>query len=379
MSIRDFARSQYIEIIEWVDEGKDIIIHKFPDEDREIKMNAQLIVRDSQVAIFLNEGQLADVFTPGRYELSAKNIPVLSRLKGWKYGFSSPFKADVYFVSTKQFISKKWGTANPVLMRDPELGVIRLRAFGKYGFRITNAKLFFKEISGTNSIYTTDGVYDHLRSRLVSVFSDIVGKAKLPVVDMVGNYNALGSAVLENSRANFESIGVEISSFVVENIALPPEVEKYVDKKSSMGVVGDMKAFTEFQVADSIPDAATNPGGVAGLGAGFVMGKKIADTMMGSETKQGGASNDKNIEMDAKKCNECDMDNPSQAKFCVGCGNNLTEGILCKTCNTKLPEGAKFCFSCGKSVEVVSICKKCGAKLEDGAKFCMECGEKTAE
>ena len=375
MSIRDFVKSQFIEIIEWIDDGKDNIIYKFPDEDREIKMNAQLIVRESQVAIFLSEGTIADVFMPGRYELNTKNIPVLSRIKGWKYGFNSPFKADVYFVNTKQFVAKKWGTANPVLMRDPELGVIRLRGFGNYSFRITDAKTFFREIAGTNSIYTTDGVYDHLRSKLVSAFSDIVGKAKLPVVDMVGNYAALGSAVLENSKSRFENIGIDIASFAIENIALPPEVEKYVDKKSSMGVVGDMKAFTEFQVADSIPDAAANPGGIAGLGAGLVMGKKIADTMMGSEARQGGDTPEESNLTGINKCSQCEEKNPPQAKFCIGCGDTLAGSKTCPSCKTELPEEAKFCISCGKAVEDPSSCKKCGSKIEESAKFCMECGE----
>ena len=369
MSIKDFSKSQFIEIIEWIDDGKNKIIYKFPDEDREIKINAQLIVRESQVALFLNEGVIADVFKPGRYELEAKNIPVLSRLRGWKYGFSSPFKADVYFINTKQFVAKKWGTANPVLMRDPELGLIRLRAFGNYGFRITDAKQFFKEIAGTNSIYTTDGVYDHLRSILVSNFSDIVGTVKIPVTEIVGNYGLLGTAVIEQARTSFESIGIAISNFVIENIALPPEVEKYIDKKSSMGVVGDMNAFTEFQIADSIPDAAANPGGIAGLGAGLAMGKKISDSIMGTEGKQTYHS------PEGKKCSPCGEVNPVKAKFCIGCGKSFIRGKLCHDCRISLPEGAKFCFSCGKSIQENLICSRCGATLTEVSKFCMECGE----
>ena len=366
MNVRDFMKSQFIEIIEWLDDGKDIIIFKFPDEDREIKMNAQLTVRESQVALFLNEGVLADVFLPGRYELTTRNIPVLSRLRGWRHGFNSPFKADVYFVNTKQFIGKKWGTANPVVMRDPDLGLVRLRSFGSYGFRITDAPLFFKEIAGTNGIYTTDGVYNHFRSKLVSAFSDIVGRSKIPVVELVGNYASLGRNVLEEVKNSFAQIGVSVSSFVVENIALPPDVEKYVDKKSAMGVIGDMKQYTDFQVADSIPDAAANPGGVAGISAGFIMGKKIADAMTEPERKEPALS--------SKSCSHCKEINPVQAKFCTGCGKSLISEDACRECQIELPQGAKYCFSCGKAIERGIACPKCGTLIKENASFCIDCG-----
>src|SRR5574339_734239 len=231
MGLMDYLKGQFLEIIQWEDDSRDTLSWRFPDEDKEIKRGAQLIVRESQTCQFIYLGQFGDTFAPGKHSLTTDNIPVLSTLKGWKYGFESPFKADVYFVNTRLFTGNKWGTSNPVMMRDNDLGVVRVRAFGTYDFRIVDTKLFLKEVAGSDHNFRLDEFAETMRSRIVSVFGDALASAKIPVLDVATRYSELGDALLPLINPVIASkYGIHLGSFVVENVSVPPEVEAALDK-----------------------------------------------------------------------------------------------------------------------------------------------------
>jgi excisionase family DNA binding protein len=288
MGLTDFLRSQFIEIIEWNDDSRDTLSFRYPDEDKEIKNGAQLIVRESQAVQFVYLGQYGDLFGPGRYSLTTANIPVLSRLKGWKYGFESPFKADVYFLTTRLFTGNKWGTSNPVMMRDQDFGIVRVRAFGTYDFRIVEAAKFLKEVAGTDNHFRLDEFADVMRSRIVSVFSDALASAKVPVLDVATRYNELGEALLPLiNPALKEKYGLEMPTFVVENVSVPPEVEAAIDKRASMAAVGNLNDYVKFQMAQGFEKGTS---GVGGIGAEMAVGLSMAQQMMnqpGGITAQG--------------------------------------------------------------------------------------------
>jgi len=274
------AKTQFIEIIQWLDDTPDTLVYRFPVYNQEIKMGAQLTVRENQVALFINEGQAADLFTPGRCTLTTQNIPILTALRGWKYGFESPFKAEVYFFNTRLFTDLKWGTQNPVMMRDKDFGMIRMRAFGTYAMRIADAKLFFKSIVGTQGLTTTNDILGQLRSTIISRLSDAIASANIAALDLAANYDTLGKTAVEKIGPEFSAYGLELARFYVENISLPEEVEAAIDQRSKLGVLGDrMQQYTQLQVADSIPVAAGNPGGLAGAGAGLGAGFAIGGAM----------------------------------------------------------------------------------------------------
>jgi excisionase family DNA binding protein len=279
MAILDFISKQFIDIIEWTDDSRDTLSYRFPDEDKEIKRGAQLIVRESQIAQFVYLGQFGDTFSPGKYTLTTDNIPILSDLKGWKYGLESPFKADVYYVITRLFTGNKWGTANPVMMRDQDFGVVRLRAFGIYDFKIVDPKLFLKEVAGTDDHFRLDEFNDTMRSRIVSVFSEALAASKIPALDVAARYAELGAALLPLINPQTTSkYGLEVTSFVVENVSVPPEVEQAIDKRSSMAAVGNLNDYVKFQMAQGLEK--TDGGGVGGLGAQMAVGMAMAQQMM---------------------------------------------------------------------------------------------------
>jgi len=279
MAILDFISRQFIDIIEWTDDSRDTLSYRFPDEDKEIKRGAQLIVRESQIAQFVYLGQFGDTFGPGKYTLTTDNIPVLSDLKGWKYGFESPFKADVYYVVTRLFTGNKWGTANPVMMRDQDFGVVRLRAFGIYDFKIVDPKLFLKEVAGTDDHFRLDEFNDTMRSRIVSVFSEALAQAKVPALDVAARYAELGEALLPLINPQTTSkYGLQVTSFVVENVSVPPEVEQAIDKRSSMAAVGNLNDYVKFQMAQGLEKS--DGGGVGGMGAQLAAGMAMAQQMM---------------------------------------------------------------------------------------------------
>ena len=283
MGLMDFARSQVLEIIEWTDDSRDTLSIRYPDDDKEIKRGAQLIVRESQLVQFVYLGQFGDQFGPGKHTLITDNIPILTRLKGWKYGFESPFKADVYYVVTRLFAGNKWGTSNPVMVRDPDFGIVRLRAFGTYDFRIADAPLFLKEVAGTDHHFRLDEFADAMRSRIVSVFSEALATAKVPVLDVARRYSELGSALLPLINPVLGvKYGLEMTSFIVENVSVPKEVEEAIDKRSSMAAVGNLNDFVKYQMARGFESGGT---GAGGIGAEMAVGLAMAQQML---QQQGG-------------------------------------------------------------------------------------------
>ena len=284
MGLFNKLKNEFIDIIDWLDPSNNTIVYRFPRYQNEIKMGAKLTVRESQVAVFINEGQIADIYQPGMYTLTTENMPILATLKGWKYGFNSPFKAEVYFVNTKKFLDNKWGTPNPVMVRDPEFGPVRLRAFGVYEYRVEDAGKFIKDIVGTDGDFTVEKINNQLKNIIVTRFSDAVAESKIPVLDMASNYNEFSEKIGQVIIDEYKEYGLNMTKFLVSNISLPEEVEKAMDKRSSMGVLGDLNRYTQFQAANAMEAAATNPGGGAaasgmGMGMGFAMAGQMMNAM----------------------------------------------------------------------------------------------------
>lgn len=356
MGLFNFIKSQFIEVIEWTDDSNDLMVYRFADGTKEINMGAQLTVRESQVAVFVNEGQLADVFTPGRYELTTENMPILTVLKSWKYGFRSPFKSEVYFVNTRQFTDQKWGTANPVMMRDVDFGVMRVRGFGIYSFRVADAAQFLREVFGTQAEFTVEGINGQLRKTLVSLFSEVLGEAKIPALQLASQYSELSDLIAERAREAFTQLGLELVRLVVENISLPEEVEKAIDARSQMNVVGDLNSYTQFQTATAIGKSGDRPGGGgldgAGLGVGLGLGAAVAQTMAGAFQPKA----------------------PTEpAPQAVPAPTAASDAVACPSCGNMVGANVKFCPECGKAMQ--TVCQACG-KPVGTAKFCPECGAK---
>ena len=278
MGLMDFIKGELIEIIEWTDDSRDTLSFRFPDQDKEIKRGAQLIVRESQKAQFVYLGQYGDLYGPGKHTLTTDNIPVLSTLQGWKYGFETPFKADVYYVTTRLFTGNKWGTSNPVMVRDQDFGIVRLRAFGTYDFRIVDIPRFLKEVAGTDHHFRLDEFADAMRSRLVSVFSEALASSKVPALDIATRYSELGEALLPLINPVIkEKYGLEMASFILENVSVPPEVEQAIDKRSGMAAVGNLNDFVKYQMAQGFEKGGSGAGGV---GAEMAVGLAMAQQMM---------------------------------------------------------------------------------------------------
>jgi len=351
MGILNAIKGQLIDVIEWTDSSAKTMVHKYDMNGREIMMGAQLTVRESQVAIFVNEGQLADIFEPGRYELSTSNMPIMTALKSWKYGFNSPFKADVYFINTKQFLDMKWGTSNPVMMRDTEFGMIRLRAFGIYSFKVSDPETFLKQVFGTASLFTVDGVEGQIKRTLVSGLSDAIAESKIPALDLAANYDELANYAMQAINPKLAGLGLTLCSFVIENISLPEEVEKSMDRRTSMGVLGNMDQYAKYQAAEAMREAANNNGGGGmagmgvGMGAGAAMGQMFAQSL-GNSTQPAA---------------------PAAASAATA---------ACTACGAAIPAGVKFCPECGAKQNTVSFCTACGKEIPAGTKFCPECGAK---
>ena len=279
MGIMDFIKGELIEIIEWTDDSRDTLSYRFPDEDKAIKNGAQLIVRESQTVQFVYLGEFGDTFGPGKHTLTTDNIPVLTKLKSWKYGFNVPFKADVYYLNTRLFTGNKWGTANPIMMRDEDLGIVRARAFGTYDFRITEPKLFLKEVAGSDHNFRVDEFADTMRSRVVSVFADALASAKVPVFDVASRYGELGEALLPLINPVLEAkYGIQLASFIIENVSVPPEVEQAIDKRSSMAAIGNLNDFVKYQMGKGFESGGG--AGSAGTAAELAVGFGLAQQMM---------------------------------------------------------------------------------------------------
>src|SRR5688572_25312509 len=276
MGLMDFIKGEVIDVIEWTDDSRDTLSFRFPDDDKAIKNGAQLIVRESQAVQFVYLGEFGDTFGPGKHTLTTDNIPVLTKLKSWKYGFNSPFKADVYFVTTRLFTGNKWGTANPIMMRDDDLGIVRARAFGSYDFKIVDAKLFLKEVAGSDHNFRLDEFADTMRSRIVSVFADALATSQVPVFDVASRYSELGEALMPLINPVVAAkYGLQIASFIVENVSVPPEVEQAVDKRSSMAAVGNLNDYVKFQMAQGMEKGGSSGGMATELAVGLSIAQQI--------------------------------------------------------------------------------------------------------
>ncbi|HEV3203425.1 MAG TPA: SPFH domain-containing protein [Gemmataceae bacterium] len=283
MGLFDKLRGEFIDIIEWTEPAQnEILAYRFPRYNNEIKMGAKLTVREGQNAVFVNQGQIADVFKPGMYALHTENMPILSTLMGWKYGFNSPFKAEVYFISMRQWTDLKWGTANPIMLRDPEFGPVRTRAFGTYAMHVSDPATFLRQLVATDPSFETYEITKQLRNAIVSRFSDAIGQAKIPVLEMAGNYEKIATVANSHITPELAGMGLALTAFYIENISLPPEVEQALDKRTQMNVLGNMGQYTQYQTANAITDAAKNPGGIAGVGAGLGAGLAMANQMAGA-------------------------------------------------------------------------------------------------
>ncbi len=283
MAIWDKVFGEFVDVIQWLDESGDTMVYRFERYGNEIKYGAKLTVRESQVAILVNEGRAADFFEPGMYELETNNMPIMTTLESWPHGFESPFKAEIYFFNMRRFVDLKWGTKNPVMLRDKEFGAVRLRAFGSYGVRINDPLTFIKEITGTNGHFSTDDITDQLRNLILSRFANILGESEIPVLDLAANYDDLSEFVTARIAPEFLEYGLEITKLLVENISLPQSVEEALDRRTSMGVIGNLRDYTEFQAAEAMKAAAENPSGGAsegiGMGMGFAMANKMGESL----------------------------------------------------------------------------------------------------
>ncbi|CAN5343443.1 hypothetical protein BH10ACI2_BH10ACI2_08410 [soil metagenome] len=380
--VKEEALNQFIEVIEWLDDTQTTLVYRYPVHGQEIKNGAQLIVRESQAAVFVFEGQVADVFTPGKYTIDGGNTPILSKLGAWKYGFNSPFKSEVYFVNTKQFTDMKWGTSNPIMLRDADFGIVQLRAFGAYSLRVADPAQFIKEIAGTNAQFQTEDIDVQLKRAIVTEFSDALGELKIPALDLAAQYKEIGETIRGKINEDFNTYGLEVTKFYVENVSVPEEVQAAINKRASMGALGDAQTYMQFQAADALRDAAQNEGGGAGLGAGlgagFAVGGQMANVFgqqAGGAAAPGGSAQPPVAA--AVPCPTCGKPNAVGVKFCSDCGGKMEIAqVPCVKCGAHLREGAKFCSECGSSQEKAK-CSNCQYELAAGAKFCPECGTKT--
>lgn len=321
MGLFDKIRGEFIDVIEWVDDSPDTLVYRFPVHNKNIQMGSSLIVRETQKAIFIDEGKFADAFGPGHHKLTTQNLPVLTTLKHWTHGFNSPFKSDVYFFNMRQFVDMKWGTPNAVTVRDPEMGALRIRAFGVYTFRIKDPKKLMKQLSGTAGVFKVSGIEGQLRQAIVTRFSDFFAETQVPFVDCAANLNEFSGKLGPSVVADFDEYGLELGKLLIENVSVPPEVEKVLDKKAGMKHVGsDIDGYTKFQVGDSIKDAAQSPGGAAGAGVGAGIGLAMADSLM--KNMGGSKASDGKVMV---RCLHCDTLNAEQAKFCSECGGALSK------------------------------------------------------
>lgn len=362
-----------LKVIEWSDNSHNTLVYKIDTKKNVIARGSALTVREGQAAVFCDKGRMADVFLPGYYKLDTDSLPVLTALLSWKYGFETPFKSEVYFVSTNRFTKQRWGTANPIMLRDPDFGAVRVRGYGTYSFRVKDPYVFMTELSGSHSTYRTEDISDHIRSMLVMAISDALGESGISVVDMAANLMELSDAVKASLEKRFSELGLELSDFNFENVSLPAELEKAMDENARLGMFRrNIDVYTRMAQADALKDAAKNPGmagSAMGAGLGLGMGMQMMNAVKEMSAANGGGT--------ASLCPKCGAEVPAGAKFCARCGAKTDGGAaggVCKKCGTRLLAGAKFCSECGTPVE--TLCPKCGAKLLENAKFCPECGEK---
>ena len=330
-----FFSKQFIDVIDWTEPQDRILAYRYPMEDREIQNGGQLTVRDSQVAVFVNEGQIADIFGPGLHTLSTQTLPILTYLRNWDKAFKSPFKSDVYYYSTRLQINQKWGTATPITIRDKEFGAVRMRAYGIYAYRVADPKVFYEKVSGTRDAYWVGDLEGQLRNTIVARMTDSFAQSSVPFLDMAANQAALGQKIADALKPSFAELGLSLENFVMENISLPDELQKMLDQRISMNMLGDMGKYTQFQVAQSLPVAAANEGGgAAGIGAGLGAGIAMANTMINAMKPGEQPPPSPNAGPAAPAGPVAPVAPMSDTKFCTNCGN-------------KIARSSKFCPECG--------------------------------
>jgi membrane protease subunit (stomatin/prohibitin family) len=337
-----FLKKQFIDVIDWTEPEDGILAYRYPMQDREIQNGGKLTVRDSQMALFVNEGKVADQFAPGLYTLNTNTLPILTYLKNWDKLFQSPFKSDVYFFSTRQQVNQHWGTPNPITIRDKDFGMIRMRGFGIYSYHVSDPKTFYQKISGTRDQYTAAELEGQLRNTIIGLLTDTFAESKIPFLDLAANQLELGKKIAEQVGPSFTGYGLTLDTFVVENVSLPDELQKVLDQRIEMNMVGNMQQYTQFQAAQSIPIAAANEGGGAGIGAGLGAGIAMGQAIAGAV--QGGM-------------------NPPQGGGAPSGGGAPTGGAPAAGATTA--GGTKFCMHCGKQIpRAAGFCPECGQKQE---------------
>lgn len=380
MGLFDFFKKQLLEVIQCKEIDKDTIVSRFVLKDREEIMNSStLIVGPAQVAIFVHKGQVCDIFGPGTYKLATENIPFITKLLSLPTGFNSPIDADIYFINMQQFAGIKWGTQNPVMMRDADFGNIRLRGYGVYSFKVENPKVFMTEVFGQSEVYKVSEIEEQIRPMLIQSLTDAIAESKISALDLASNYNEFSQNVLECATERFSKFGLKLCTVVIENLSLPEEVEKALDERTKMGVLEDkMGTYTQYQAANAMRDAAQNEGGgsLAGLGVGLGAGTALGNVFGQGFSMQNPVNiNTANGNDDKVPCVKCGAMIGKNAKFCGECGSK--QGVTCEKCGATLSKNVKFCPECGTSTG--KQCKKCNKALNKSAKFCPECGEKVDE
>jgi len=370
--------SVFMEIIEWVDPTGEEMIHRIPQEgSADFKLGAQLIVRDSQMAIFFKSGHAADSFTTGRHTLSTLNVPILTRLLAFPYGFNSPFRAEVYFVNQKVFTNLKWGTKHPVTFKDNKLGLIRLRGHGAFTMRIEQPALFLNSIVGRQARYTTDEIQDYLRDVIIARLNDLLGEKLDTILDLPATYTELAGEFKEIVSVEFSKYGLELVDFFIASITPPEEVSRMIDQRSGMEALGNLDNFLKYEMAKGLG----TPGGPAAAGAGIGMGAGVGLMVPGMMHKVFSPE-----QMELKRepvatitCPACHTDTPEQSRFCYRCGHAMVKLNVCPQCSHELPTEAKFCFNCGHKLDAKTSCPHCSADIIPGSKFCGTCGKRISD
>lgn len=348
-----FSKKQLLKVIEWNDNTTNTMVYRYPLTDRDEIMNSStLVVRPSQVALFIHKGQIADVFAPGTYKLSTENIPIITKLLSLPTGFDSRIKAEIYYVNTKQITGIKWGTSNPIMMRDNDFGNVRVRAFGVFSYKVENPKTFMEEMFGTNAVYTSEDVNNQMKPVVIQSFADAVAESQISALDLAANYREFSSTIIEAAQGDFEKFGLKLCTMVVENISLPEEVEKALDERTKLGVLSDkMGTYTQYQAANAMRDAANNPNGsnFAAMGVGLGAGATIGGTL-GQALASAKDTPKEEVKTGTKKCVKCGADIPIKAKFCPECGESQPTNKFCSNCGAKVASDAKFCPECGNKL-----------------------------
>lgn len=360
MALWDSIKTQFIEVIEWTEPSDDILAYRFPVANHEIKDGAQLTVRESQLALFVDQGQVADLFPAGRYRLTSANLPILTKLESWSYGFNSPFKCEVYFFSTRQKLGQKWGTRQPITFRDAEFGSVQARMFGTYSYHLADPRKFYSQVSGTREQFNTDDLADQLIPTIASVAASSFARSQVPFLDLAANLQALASELLGALGGAFEALGLALDSFVVESVSLPDALQEALHTRQSMGIVGNLDRYAQFQAAKSIPDAVKNPSGLAGLGAGVAVGAGVGQLMGRALGGQ------------AEPAPQPAAAAPQPAAA-AGAAPSVTL-VGCVACGKGIESGSGFCRFCGQPQ--IQSCSACQKPVTPGSAFCQHCGHK---